>query len=392
MQLSMGLLDYRALIPKPSLKNTQQMESTNTNGLYLLIQAAEILENATMFANSLPPQTELLGGGYDSYSTAQSLPKLSVNNRSLAKILNEDTTLPTHTDHNRNSREQSTLLSALTASLTQLSHSHSVQLSRHSVLNSENRRLTATLRDIKIALIELKRQKPVLKILRRLNYMETLEEIDISEENVVDLFLELTNKKEMSWNRADMEEKTNAEEIKEWKEESSGCQQDGFENSLLSLLEKYPKCRNYNESVPNVESSKKRKCDNGDNDSVTKKHKEEKDVREVIPDPEASKQPPRFESDMYTPRWVRGVGKSKEGLCPHCNPPRWYKTKISAYWYHLNYQHGISSITGRPFAGPVSERNNKKSGLREALCHKCGKWILNQSPRDKEVLVPEIYW
>ncbi|CAG8555725.1 12796_t:CDS:10 [Ambispora gerdemannii] len=108
--------------------------------------------------------------------------------------------------------------------------------------------------------------------------------------------------------------------------------------------------------------------------------------------PDATRQPARFEGDMYTPRWVRGVGKSKEGLCPHCNPPRWLKTKISAYWYHLNYQHGISSITGRPFAAPLQERENKKSGMKEALCHNCNKWILNQSPRDKEVLVPEIYW
>jgi hypothetical protein len=60
--------------------------------------------------------------------------------------------------------------------------------------------------------------------------------------------------------------------------------------------------------------------------------------------------------------------------------------------YHLNYQHGISSITGRPFAQPTAERVNKKTGMKEALCHKCNKWILNQSPRDKDVLVPEIYW
>ncbi|POG72014.1 hypothetical protein GLOIN_2v1599300, partial [Rhizophagus irregularis DAOM 181602=DAOM 197198] len=85
--------------------------------------------------------------------------------------------------------------------------------------------------------------------------------------------------------------------------------------------------------------------------------------------PEVTKQPPRFDGDMYTPRWVRGVGKSKEGLCPHCEPARWLKTKISAYWYHLNYQHGVSSITGRPFAQPTAERVNKKTGMKEALCH-----------------------
>ena len=215
-------------------------------------------------------------------------------------------------DHIRKqlSLEQSTLLSALTASLTQLSHSYSRQLSRHSLLNSENRRLTAELRDIEIALVELTKQRPVLKILRRLNYMETLEEIDVSEENVKDLFL---NPREMSsWSKQDVEEKANEndKEIKEWKEESSGCQEDGFENNLLSipslLLDQNPKGTTYNESIAsrmNIESSmllKKRKCDNDDDGSVEliKKQKEEQDVQEVIPDPEASKQPPRFDSDM----------------------------------------------------------------------------------------------
>ncbi|KAJ2381183.1 hypothetical protein GGI05_006066, partial [Coemansia sp. RSA 2603] len=27
---------------------------------------------------------------------------------------------------------------------------------------------------------------------------------------------------------------------------------------------------------------------------------------------------PRFPEDMYTPRWIRGIGKNKEGLCPVC--------------------------------------------------------------------------
>jgi hypothetical protein len=65
---------------------------------------------------------------------------------------------------------------------------------------------------------------------------------------------------------------------------------------------------------------------------------------------------------------------------------------ILFFRYHLNYQHGISSITGKQFAQPTAERVNKKTGMKEALCHKCNKWILNQSPRDKDVLVPEIYW
>ncbi|PWN46017.1 hypothetical protein IE81DRAFT_80436 [Ceraceosorus guamensis] len=69
--------------------------------------------------------------------------------------------------------------------------------------------------------------------------------------------------------------------------------------------------------------------------------------------------------DLYSPRWVRGVGTTKEGLCPICyevGEVRWYKTKISgeheyfgssaiqtdrkedpAYNYHMQNSHGGSS-------------------------------------------------
>ncbi|KAJ2072432.1 hypothetical protein GGH13_002695 [Coemansia sp. S155-1] len=39
--------------------------------------------------------------------------------------------------------------------------------------------------------------------------------------------------------------------------------------------------------------------------------------------------------DMYTPRWMRGIGKSKEGLCPVCydnGKQNWKRMKCSAYW------------------------------------------------------------
>ncbi|KAI9294392.1 hypothetical protein K502DRAFT_292355, partial [Neoconidiobolus thromboides FSU 785] len=109
--------------------------------------------------------------------------------------------------------------------------------------------------------------------------------------------------------------------------------------------------------------------------------------------PAPYQQSPRFPGDEYTPRWVRGVGKSKEGLCPHCNDKEvWLKIKISAYWYHLNYQHGISSITGKKFRAPLEYRINKGTDQKEALCHKCLNWINSESPRNKPVNVEEIYW
>ena len=53
--------------------------------------------------------------------------------------------------------------------------------------------------------------------------------------------------------------------------------------------------------------------------------------------------------DMYTPVRTRGKGKEKEGLCSLCKEPSWFKIKISQYWYHLNFIHGISSATGYIF-------------------------------------------
>ncbi|KAJ1961913.1 hypothetical protein GGI12_002972 [Dipsacomyces acuminosporus] len=45
--------------------------------------------------------------------------------------------------------------------------------------------------------------------------------------------------------------------------------------------------------------------------------------------------PTRGDGDMYTPRWIRGVGKAKEGLCPVCYSDGlvvWKRMKCSAYW------------------------------------------------------------
>ena len=38
---------------------------------------------------------------------------------------------------------------------------------------------------------------------------------------------------------------------------------------------------------------------------------------------------PRFEGDLYTPRWIRGEGANREGWCGFCSS--WYKRKDSAY-------------------------------------------------------------
>nr|KAJ3411607.1 hypothetical protein HK105_002584 [Polyrhizophydium stewartii] len=61
--------------------------------------------------------------------------------------------------------------------------------------------------------------------------------------------------------------------------------------------------------------------------------------------------------DVYTPRWVRLEGHKKEGLCQMCpSPGRWLQLKNSAYWYHKQFTHGISSVSCRPFTPPTSIR------------------------------------
>ncbi|KAJ1730686.1 hypothetical protein LPJ61_002886, partial [Coemansia biformis] len=91
----------------------------------------------------------------------------------------------------------------------------------------------------------------------------------------------------------------------------------------------------------------------------------------------------RTPDDMYTPRWIRGIGKGKEGLCPVCFDSGaliWRRMKCSAYWYHLNYFHGVSALTGRPFPAPLG------------LCGVCGEWVFTDSSRKVAINVPEIYW
>ncbi|KAJ2612743.1 hypothetical protein GGF44_006075, partial [Coemansia sp. RSA 1694] len=106
----------------------------------------------------------------------------------------------------------------------------------------------------------------------------------------------------------------------------------------------------------------------------------------------------RSPSDMYTPRWMRGMGKAKEGLCPICynnGELNWKRMKCSAYWYHLNYFHGVSSLTGRPFPKPQATRMVQAGSgkqRQQGQCHICLEWVDTASTRKVRVNVPEIYW
>lgn len=107
--------------------------------------------------------------------------------------------------------------------------------------------------------------------------------------------------------------------------------------------------------------------------------------------------------DLYTPRFVRGVGVKKEGLCPLCYEEDlacFFKTKTSQYNYHMMYTHGILPSTLRPMDPPIdfrvvarpSSNSKDRQAMLQGECHGCGKWIDVESRKVLPVNVPEIYW
>ncbi|KAI9228066.1 MAG: hypothetical protein DHS80DRAFT_5959, partial [Piptocephalis tieghemiana] len=98
----------------------------------------------------------------------------------------------------------------------------------------------------------------------------------------------------------------------------------------------------------------------------------------------------RFAGDNYTPGWVRYIGLAKEGCCEQCSPPKWLQLKNSAYWYHKQFFHGISSVTGAPFFPPLETRMTHASdpeGPVEGLCHQCRNWVPVSSGRRKNTVL-----
>ena len=92
----------------------------------------------------------------------------------------------------------------------------------------------------------------------------------------------------------------------------------------------------------------------------------------------------RFPSDLYTPRWIRGQGKEREGWCGICKPGKWLILKTSAFWYDKSFMHGISAPTGKPFAEPVEMRRSEcNPEVWEGCCGGCGEWVQMVSHKRK---------
>ncbi|KAF8582392.1 hypothetical protein K439DRAFT_1351381, partial [Ramaria rubella] len=73
-----------------------------------------------------------------------------------------------------------------------------------------------------------------------------------------------------------------------------------------------------------------------------------------------------------------------------------------SFSYHMQYAHGISSVTGLPFSPPIAFRTvtrptaeirkHEKSSLLQGKCHKCHKWAVIEGIKTVEVKVKEIFW
>ncbi|KAK7681982.1 hypothetical protein QCA50_014945 [Cerrena zonata] len=118
---------------------------------------------------------------------------------------------------------------------------------------------------------------------------------------------------------------------------------------------------------------------------------------------------PKTPFDLYTPRFVKGRGVTKVGLCPICceSPKRggsskklWLSMKYSAFNYHMQYCHGISPSSKAPFSPPIAYKltdqptalKNQKPKILKGKCHKCQKWLPVEGPKEVETKVKEIFW
>lgn len=91
----------------------------------------------------------------------------------------------------------------------------------------------------------------------------------------------------------------------------------------------------------------------------------------------------RYAGDQYTPEWVRFNGSLKEGHCDMCPEGKWLQLKNSAFWYHKQFFHGISSVSGKPFMPPKRTRIGHHDTL-EGHCHQCDAWIPISNAKNKK--------
>jgi len=88
---------------------------------------------------------------------------------------------------------------------------------------------------------------------------------------------------------------------------------------------------------------------------------------------------PMFGGDIFTPGWVRGYGRYREGFCGRCSPGIWHNIEDSSYEKNLTYMHGIAS-SGLSLPRPSNIRQDE-GGAWQAYCEACRGWrSLKRSP------------
>ncbi|KAI3635949.1 hypothetical protein MIR68_006014 [Amoeboaphelidium protococcarum] len=113
--------------------------------------------------------------------------------------------------------------------------------------------------------------------------------------------------------------------------------------------------------------------------------------KEVVGIPGIALQEARDASDLYSPRFVRDHGALREGLCLLCEQPHWHKIKVSSYWQHMHWTHGVSSSSKSQMPKPEETRLSTKDGRKEGMCPCCHNWVLvesyynNKDPNDLTV-------
>jgi len=96
----------------------------------------------------------------------------------------------------------------------------------------------------------------------------------------------------------------------------------------------------------------------------------ETDDEDITPRREES----TFGGDLFTPGWVRGYGKTKEGWCGRCEVGHWVNIPSGDYEFHLTYLHGLP-YTGLPLPRPSAIREiEAQEGSWEAYCDICESW------------------
>lgn len=75
------------------------------------------------------------------------------------------------------------------------------------------------------------------------------------------------------------------------------------------------------------------------------------------------------QKEGYKPKYIRGKGVLREGLCEICD--LWFRLKTSSYWYHMNFKHGISS-NGSTYPEPTIVYRAEKAF---SVCQICSKEV-----------------